>query len=96
MTEMEVPFLDLTRQHRRVQDEIGAAITRTLESGRYILGEEVAAFEREFAAYCGARLAVGVGSGTDALHLALRAAGVQAGDRVIGRASCRERVFGYV
>ena len=80
---MEVPFLDLTRQHRRVQDEIGAAITRTLESGRYVLGEEVAAFEREFAGYCGARLAVGVGSGTDALHLALRAAGVQAGDRVI-------------
>ena len=80
---MEVPFLDLTRQHRRIQDEIGAAISRTLESGRYVLGEEVAAFEREFAAYCGARLAVGVGSGTDALHLALRAAGVQAGDRVI-------------
>lgn len=83
MTAMEVPFLDLTRQHRRIQDEIGAAITRTLESGRYVLGEEVAAFEREFAAYCGARHAVGVGSGTDALHLALRAAGVRRGDRVI-------------
>ena len=80
---MEVPFLDLTRQHRRIRDEIGAAVTRTLESGRYVLGEEVAAFEREFAAYCGARHAVGVGSGTDALDLALRAAGVRTGDRVI-------------
>ncbi len=80
---MEVPFLDLTRQYRRIHDEVGAAVTRTLESGRYVLGEELAAFEREFAAYCGARLAVGVGSGTDALHLALRAAGVRPGDRVI-------------
>ena len=80
---VEVPFLDLGRQYRQIQPEIDAAVGRTLESGRYVLGEEGAAFEREFAAYCGARHAVGVASGTDALHLALRAAGVRPGDRVI-------------
>jgi dTDP-4-amino-4,6-dideoxygalactose transaminase len=80
---MEVPFLDLARQYRRIRGEVGAAVTKTLEGGRYVLGEEVAAFEREFAAYCGARHAIGVGSGTDALHLALRACGVRPGDRVI-------------
>ncbi len=83
MTAMQVPFLDLSRQYRRIREEIHRAVERTLESGRYILGEELAAFEREFAAYCGAREAVGVGSGTEALHLALRACGVQAGDAVI-------------
>jgi aminotransferase EvaB len=64
-------------------DEIQAAIRRVLESGRYILGTEVAEFEREFAAYHGVAHAVGVANGTDALELALRAAGVRAGDRVI-------------
>lgn len=63
--------------------EIDAAIHRVLESGCYILGEEVAAFEREFARYIGVAYAVGVASGTDALELALRAAGVGAGDEVI-------------
>jgi len=63
--------------------EIDAAITRVLLSGRYILGEEVTAFESEFAAYVGAECGVGVGSGTEALHLALRACGVNAGDEVI-------------
>ncbi|MFI5340386.1 MAG: DegT/DnrJ/EryC1/StrS family aminotransferase [Candidatus Methylomirabilales bacterium] len=80
---MQVPFLDLSRQYRRIREEIHRAVERTLESGRYILGQELAGFEREFAAYCGARQAVGVGSGTEALHLALRACGVQAGDAVI-------------
>jgi len=80
---VDVPFLDLARQQRQIRAEIGAAVTRTLESGWYVLGEELAAFEREFAAYCGARHAVGVGSGTDALHLALRACGVRPGDHVI-------------
>src|SRR2546422_8273977 len=63
--------------------EIDAAITRALLSGRYILGEEVTAFESEFAAYVGAECGVGVGSGTEALHLALRAYGVGPGDEVI-------------
>jgi dTDP-4-amino-4,6-dideoxygalactose transaminase len=63
--------------------EIDTAIHRVLQSGCYILGEEVAAFEREFARYIGVAYAVGVASGTDALELALRAAGVGAGDEVI-------------
>ena len=83
MTAMEVPFLDLARQHQRLRAEVGAAVTGTLDSGWYVLGNEVAAFEREFSAYCGAQHAVGVASGTDALHLALRACGVRAGDHVI-------------
>ena len=66
--------------HREAIDE---AIKRVLESGRYILGDEVSAFEREFADYVGVRDAIGVGSGTEALHLALVACGVGAGDEVI-------------
>ncbi|HKB40142.1 MAG TPA: DegT/DnrJ/EryC1/StrS family aminotransferase, partial [Gemmataceae bacterium] len=62
---------------------IDAAVRRVLESGWYILGQEAAAFEAEFARYLGVRHAVGVGSGTDALHLALRACGVGPGDAVI-------------
>ncbi|HXJ81432.1 MAG TPA: DegT/DnrJ/EryC1/StrS family aminotransferase [Candidatus Methylomirabilis sp.] len=80
---MEVPFLDLARQYRRIGPEIDAALHGVLERGSYILGNEVAAFERAFASYSGARHAVGVGSGTDAIHLALRACGVRPGDRVI-------------
>lgn len=64
-------------------EEIDAAMARVLRGGRYILGEEVASFEKEFAATLGVAHAIGVGSGTDALHLALRAAGIGAGDEVI-------------
>jgi dTDP-4-amino-4,6-dideoxygalactose transaminase len=63
--------------------EIDEAIRRVLDSGRYVLGEEVAAFEAEFARYLGMRYAIGVGSGTDALHVALRACGVGPGDAVV-------------
>ncbi|HKS09128.1 MAG TPA: DegT/DnrJ/EryC1/StrS family aminotransferase [Pyrinomonadaceae bacterium] len=70
-------------QYESHRDEIEAAIKRVLESGRYILGDEVSAFEREFADYVGVREAIGVGSGTEALHLALVACGVGAGDEVI-------------
>jgi dTDP-4-amino-4,6-dideoxygalactose transaminase len=66
--------------HRAAIDE---AIRRVLESGRYVLGEEVAAFEREFASYIGVSHAVGVGSGTEALHLALAACEIGRGDEVI-------------
>jgi dTDP-3-amino-3,4,6-trideoxy-alpha-D-glucose transaminase len=78
-----VPLLDLKRQYVSIKGEIDAAVTRVLEGGWYILGEEVAAFEREFAAYCGVAHAIGVGSGTDALRLALAACGVGPGDEVI-------------
>lgn len=78
-----VPFLDLNAQYRTVKGEVEEAVGRVLESGHFILGEEVEAFEREFAAYCHTRYAVGVNSGTSALHVALLAAGVRGGDEVI-------------
>src|SRR2546427_9752796 len=65
------------------KDEIDKAVHRVLDSGCYILGQEVGAFEQEFACYLGVRHAVGVGSGTDALHVALRACGNGPGDAVI-------------
>ena len=69
--------------YQAAADEILAAIRRVLESGHYILGPEVEAFEREFARYLGTAHVVSVASGTDALELALRAAGIQPGDRVV-------------
>src|SRR5205807_7153735 len=63
--------------------EVMAAIEGVLESGNLFLGPETRAFEEEFAAYCGTRFAIGLANGTDALHLALRAAGVGPGDEVI-------------
>lgn len=70
---MNVPFLDLKPAYRELQTELDAAWRRVIESGWYVLGEEVEAFEREFAAYCGAKHCVGVGNGLDALILILRA-----------------------
>ena len=78
-----VPFLDLTRQYKRIKGEILSATQRVYEKGRFILGEEVSAFEKEFSHYCGVRYGVGVGSGTDALYLALKAAGIGEGDEVV-------------
>jgi dTDP-4-amino-4,6-dideoxygalactose transaminase len=78
-----VPFLDLTRQYKKIKGEILSATQRVYEKGRFILGEEVSAFEKEFSHYCGVRYGVGVGSGTDALYLALKAAGIGEGDEVI-------------
>ena len=68
----EVPFLDLRDAHARYADELKAAAARVIDSGHYVLGEELAAFEREFATWCGVRHALGVGSGLDALALILR------------------------
>jgi len=78
-----IPYLDLKAQYHSIKTEIDAAVMRVLESTQYILGEEVAAFEREFAGYCQASQAIGVNSGTSALHLALLAAGIGPGDEVI-------------
>ena len=78
-----IPYLDLKAQYQGIKSEIDAAILRVLDSTQFILGEEVAAFEREFANYCQGSEAVGVNSGTSALHLALLAAGVGPGDEVI-------------
>ncbi len=65
------------------RDELDGAIARVLSKGRFILGEEVGAFENEFSQYIGVRFGVGVGSGTEALHLALRCCGIGPGDEVI-------------
>ena len=78
-----IPFLDLRAAYFELKDEIDAAVLRVLDSGWYILGAEVEAFEAEWAAYCEARHAVGVGNGLDALILALRALGIGPGDEVI-------------
>ncbi len=78
-----IPFLDLRAPYLELQEGLDEAYQRVMNSGWFILGEEVAAFEREFAAYCGARHCVGVGNGLEALHLILRAIGVSQGDEVI-------------
>ncbi|MFH1067396.1 MAG: DegT/DnrJ/EryC1/StrS family aminotransferase [bacterium] len=78
-----IKLADLEAQYQEIEAELVPAVTRVLKSGRYILGSEVDAFEQEFAAFCQAKHAVGVNSGTSALHLALLAAGVKAGDEVI-------------
>jgi dTDP-4-amino-4,6-dideoxygalactose transaminase len=78
-----VRFVDLRAQYRAVKPDLDRAVLRVLESGRFVLGPEVEAFEQEFAAFCGTSHAIGVNSGTSALHLALLAAGVGPGDEVI-------------
>ncbi|MDR3644313.1 MAG: DegT/DnrJ/EryC1/StrS family aminotransferase [Clostridia bacterium] len=80
---MKVPILDLKRQYESIRGEIEPKVLRFLESGAYIMGEGVASAERELAAFLGVKHAVAVGNGTDALTIALSAAGVKAGDEVI-------------
>ena len=80
---MTIPLVDLKAQYDSIKDEIDAAIHRVIQNGQFILGPEVKAFEDEMAAYCGTKFAVGVASGTDALHLALLACGIKDGDEVI-------------
>jgi len=78
-----IPYIDLKTQYRSIKAEIDAAIAGVLESSQFVLGAVVAGFEKEFAAYCSNRDAIGVNSGTSALHLALLAAGVGPGDEVV-------------
>ena len=78
-----IPMVDLKAQYHSIKTEIDSAIANVLETSQFILGTEVAAFESEFAAYCNCDFAVGLNSGTSALHLALLAAGVGPGDEVI-------------
>jgi dTDP-3-amino-3,4,6-trideoxy-alpha-D-glucose transaminase len=80
---MGVPLFDTSTPVAGLRGELDAAIARVLDSGRYILGPEVSAFEDEFAAHCGAAYAVGVANGTDAITIALRAMGVGPGDEVV-------------
>jgi dTDP-4-amino-4,6-dideoxygalactose transaminase len=78
-----IPFVDLARQHEPIAAELRAAFDRVVGASSYILGEEVARFEDEFAAYCGVRHCVGVASGTAALTIAALSSGIRPGDEVI-------------
>lgn len=79
----KIPFLDMSAPYKELKSELDNAYQRVMESGWYILGAELDAFEREFAGYCGARYCVGVGNGLEALHLILRAYEIGEGDEVI-------------
>jgi dTDP-4-amino-4,6-dideoxygalactose transaminase len=80
---MNIPFLDLKSPYLELKDELDAAYCRVMESGWYILGKEVEAFESEFASYCETRYSIGVANGLEALHLIVRACGIGPGDEVI-------------
>jgi len=80
---VNIPFLDLKSPYTELQSELDSAYRRVMESGWYILGEEVESFENEFSAYCGVKHCIGVGNGLESLHLILRAYGIGPGDEVI-------------
>lgn len=80
---MSVPFIDVKASYLELKDEIDQAYNRVLQSGRYILDEEMEAFEKAFASYCGAKHCVGTGNGLDALHIILRGYEIGHGDEVI-------------
>jgi dTDP-4-amino-4,6-dideoxygalactose transaminase len=80
---MIVPFVDLKARHKLYQDEIQAAIASVVERANFVMGDELEAFESEFASFCGAKFCVGVGNGLDALSLILRGYGISYGDEVI-------------
>ena len=82
-SKLRVPLLDLKAQYAAIRDEVQGALAEVFESQQFILGPQLRALETEIAAYVGTRFAVGVGSGTDALLLTLRAFGIAAGDEVI-------------
>src|SRR5262249_8119609 len=83
LTSVSVPLFETSPSLAPLRDQLRDAVGRVLDSGRYILGPEVQAFEGEFADYCGAEYAVGVANGTDAITIALRAMGVGPGDEVV-------------
>jgi dTDP-4-amino-4,6-dideoxygalactose transaminase len=78
-----IPFLDLGRLHQSIREPLDAAYHRVMDSGRFIMGSELEAFEAEFAQYCEVKHCIGVGNGLEALHLLLRAYGIGPGDEVI-------------
>lgn len=78
-----IPFVNLSTQYLTIKKEIDQAISRVLNRGWFILGEELSSFEEDFARYCGTKYGIGVGSGTEAIHLSLLACGVKPGDGVI-------------
>jgi dTDP-4-amino-4,6-dideoxygalactose transaminase len=82
-TDTRIEFVDLHAQYQTIKTDVDAAISKVLHRGDFILGEDVRLFEQEFAAFCQAQHCVSLASGTDALHLALRACGIGPGDEVI-------------
>src|SRR5207248_10264062 len=82
-TTMQIPLVDLKSQYASIRHEVEAAMRPVLEEGCFILGPPVDAFERSFAAFCGAKHCVGVANGTDALQLIFRGLGIGPGDEVI-------------
>ncbi|MBI2325512.1 MAG: DegT/DnrJ/EryC1/StrS aminotransferase family protein, partial [Chloroflexi bacterium] len=80
---MQIPLVDLRANYRSIKNEVRAAIDEILEGMQLTIGPNVRAFDQEWAAFCGTKHAVGVGSGTDALQLAIRALGIAPGDEVI-------------
>src|SRR3984885_13840527 len=80
---MKVPLLDLKSEYTELRDEVLAALDRVCQTSAFVQGDEVEAFEKEFAEFCGTKHCVALSSGTAALHLALLALGVQPGDEVI-------------
>ena len=78
-----IPLVDLRAAHAEVADEVAEGFARVIERTAFIGGDEVAAFEREYAGFCGVAHCVGVANGTDAVELALRAVGVGPGDEVV-------------
>lgn len=79
----KIPLLDLRAEYAEIKESVDASIRRVVESARFILGDEVTGFEKDYAAFCRADHAIGVGSGTDALYVALKTCGVEMGDEVI-------------
>src|SRR6266446_1270626 len=79
----KVPFLDLSLPYQELKAELDSAYGRVMQSGRYILGDEVETFEAEFAVYCGAQCCVSVANGLEALYLILKAFGIGTGDEVL-------------
>lgn len=83
MTKTDIPLVDLKAQYRTIREEVRTAIDEVLDGMQLTIGPNVKAFDQEFATFCGAKHAIGVGSGTDALQLAIRALGISSGDEVI-------------
>lgn len=84
---MTIPFVDLKCNSPKIRREISNAVEQAIDDGQYILGDQVAAFEHSFAGFCGAKHGIGLGNGTEALHLTLRALGIGPGDEVITAAN---------
>ena len=83
MTDAPIPLVDLSWQHRQIAKKVEKQLTEVMEAGDFIRGSAVTAFESRYAAYCGVKHCVGVGNGTDALELSMRALGIGAGDEVV-------------